>query len=84
MLAEPNCFKRRCINFVGVRDTKKEKDKRSTVDGVKLFCKAYPLEEKKGIPDKIAYGNNLHLKSFPGDNGIQFEKAKSEEEFVNR
>ena len=82
MLAEPRCFKRRCINFIGVENTKKEKDKKSTVDGVILSCKAFL--NGKGIPREIAYGKNLHLKPFKGDNGIQFEKAKSVEDFTNR
>lgn len=82
MLAEPNCFPRMCINFIGVENTKKPQDKRSTVDGVILTCKAFP--DGKGIPREIAYGKNLHLKPFPKDNGILFEKAKSDEEFINR
>jgi hypothetical protein len=80
MLAEPNCFTRRCINFIDVENTKKPQDKKSTVDGVILSCKAF----KKGIPREIAYGKNLHLKPVKGDNGILFEKAKSDEEFINR
>ena len=41
MLAEPNCFPRMCINFIGVENTKKPQDKKSTVDGVILSCKAF-------------------------------------------
>ena len=84
MLAEPRCFKRRCINFIGARGTKKIAEMRSTVDGIILVCKAYPLKDKKGIPHEIAYGNNLHLKPFKGDHNIQFEKAKSDEDFSGR
>ena len=53
---------------------------KTTVDGIILSCKAF----KKGIPREIAYGKNLHLKPVKGDNGILFEKAKSDEEFINR
>ena len=34
-------------------------------------CAAFP----KGIPDVIWKGENKHIKSFPGDNGIQYEEA---------
>jgi len=36
-------------------------------------CTAFP----DGIPYEIAYGSNLHLKPFPGDHGIQYEKDTS-------
>jgi|TARA_B100001964_G_scaffold237866_1_gene302219 hypothetical protein len=48
-----------------------------------LVCKAFSIADG-GIPNEIAYGKNLHLKPFPKDSGIQFEKAKSGREFVNR
>jgi hypothetical protein len=38
----------------------------------KNACKAFP----DGIPNVIAYGEDLHLEPFEGDNGIQFEKEK--------
>ena len=82
MLAEPRCFKRRCINFIGPKSTKKRSAMKTTVDGIILSCKAFP--DGKGIPREIAYGKNLHLKPVKGDNGILFEKAKSDEEFINR
>lgn len=34
-------------------------------------CKAYP----DGIPPEIWLGKNDHTKSYPGDNGIRFEKV---------
>ena len=34
-------------------------------------CKAFP----DGIPYEITYGDNDHTKPYPGDHGIQFEKA---------
>lgn len=66
MLAEPNCRKRDCVHFQGVRqDDEDEATER-------VVCVAFP----DGIPEVIAYGNNLHLKPFPGDGGVLFEKAK--------
>lgn len=63
MLGEPNCFKRRCIHLIGVRnDTDEECNER-------VVCTAFP----EGIPYEIAYGDNLHREPFPGDNGIQYE-----------
>lgn len=65
VLAEPACFTRRCKHFVGTNVPE--------VGGVeKVVCVSFP----EGIPDEIAYGDNLHIKSFLGDNGIQYEKEK--------
>ncbi|HJP18249.1 MAG TPA: hypothetical protein QF468_06340 [Nitrospinota bacterium] len=83
MLEEPRCYRRQCINFIGAKNTKNVKDRQTTVDGVLLVCKAFSIADG-GIPNEIAYGKNLHLKPFPKDSGIQFEKAKSGREFVNR
>jgi hypothetical protein len=63
MLFEPECRKRRCKHFVGV----KQDDEREVLE--RVVCKAFP----DGIPDEIAYGENLHLTPYPGDNGIRFE-----------
>lgn len=63
MLREPNCFTRRCRHFTGVKlDGQEESTER-------VVCEAFP----DGIPDEIAYGENLHTSPFPGDNGIQYE-----------
>ena len=66
MMAESRCWTRRCKHFIGV----------SQPDGTELtervVCKAFP----DGIPDEIAYGDNLHLSPWGDDNGIQFERAK--------
>lgn len=61
MLAPPKCFDRRCKHLTGVTPGDEATEK--------VCCKAFP----KGIPDVIAYGDNLHLKPYPGDNGIQYE-----------
>lgn len=66
MLDTPNCFTRHCKHFLGVLQP----------DGTEAtevtYCEAFP----KGIPSEIAYGANKHLRSFPGDHGIQFEVEK--------
>jgi|TARA_B100000315_G_C14020799_1_gene338715 hypothetical protein len=49
MLSEPTCWTRKCKHFMGVGGGK-EPDQY-------VFCKAFP----DGIPNKIAYGDNLHL-----------------------
>ena len=68
MLATPRCYERQCRHFIGV----------SQPDGTELtervVCAAFP----DGIPAEIAYGENLHLGPFPGDQGIQFEKRTAE------
>jgi hypothetical protein len=63
MLAEPNCSKRKCKHFNGIKS--EEGDESSE----RPFCAAFP----DGIPAEIAYGTNLHTISHPGDHGIQFE-----------
>ncbi len=65
-LKTPNCFKRNCKHFQGVKQS----------DGTELtevvYCTAFP----NGIPSEIAYGNNNHTSPFLGDNGIQYEEAE--------
>lgn len=62
-IARPRCFERECVNFQGVRNKGDESTEWP-------FCTAFP----NGIPEEIAYGKELHLGPFPGDNGIMFEK----------
>ena len=38
-------------------------------------CEAFPNGE--GIPYEIAYGDNLHLEPYPGDEGLLYEQEKS-------
>jgi len=65
MIMEPNCFKRSCKYFLGVKNDGDESTER-------VYCTAFPDK----IPDAIAYGDNPHRKPYPGDHGIQFEKAE--------
>lgn len=60
---EPKCFTRRCKHYIGFKGSEEE---------MKLICKAFP----DGVPIEIGYGNNLHLKPYSGDHGIQYEKEK--------
>jgi hypothetical protein len=63
VIDEPRCSLRQCKHLIGVywpNDSEL---------GERPGCAAFP----KGIPDEIAYGDNLHLEPFPGDHGIQFE-----------
>jgi len=63
MMDEPRCYTRKCVHFIGV----------SQPDGTEMtervICRAFP----EGIPDEIAYGDNLHLEPVEGDGGITFE-----------
>ena len=60
---EPKCFTRRCKHFIGIKDGMSEVDERPV-------CRAFP----DGIPDVIAFGDNLHLSPFRGDKGILYER----------
>lgn len=39
-------------------------------------CDAFPA----GIPTAIFYGDRLHNRAYPGDNGIRFEAIKKDED----
>lgn len=63
MMTEPRCFARRCKHFQGVKqDNGDEKTER-------VVCLAF----QNGIPDEIAYGDDLHLELRGDDNGFRFE-----------
>lgn len=65
MLAEPKCYTRKCKHFLGVYQP--DDTERFEV----VNCEAFP----EGIPDNIAYGDNLH--EIPTDdqlNEIVYEK----------
>lgn len=67
MIEKPNCYKRKCKHFLGVKlNGKDEITERN-------YCLAFPNR----IPDEVAYGNDLHLKSLPNQkNNITYEKEK--------
>lgn len=50
MIAEPKCFKRKCVHFIGVLQ------KNGKEQTEYLACRAYP----NGIPEDIAFGDDLH------------------------
>ena len=77
MIEEPNCSKRLCKNFLPPVEAPPDKNGVVVSSKFKFHCKAF---RKREIPKEILYGKNLHLKPFKGDNGIQFEKAKPEED----
>lgn len=65
MLKEPSCNKRKCKWFLGVQQPD------GTEENEHVFCVAYP----EGIPDDIAYGDDLHMEVREDQsNTIVFEK----------
>ena len=66
MILSPKCYIRKCEHFIGVKQPKNNESLEY------CHCKAFP----KGIPFEIAYGKNLHIRPYSGDNGIQFEPMK--------
>ncbi len=64
MIAEPNCHKRKCKHFIGVKSDGLELNER-------VYCEAFPDK----IPDKIAYGNNKHIIPLKNqENNIVYQK----------
>ena len=68
MLLEPRCSVRKCRHLTGAYQSD------DTEMTERPACAAFP----QGIPEEIAYGNNPHTKPYPGDHGIQYEKAEEE------
>lgn len=65
MLREPiPCSKKNCKHYQGV--IQPDGTEATEVDA----CAAFP----DGIPDEITTGKNMHLKPYPGDHGVQYEK----------
>lgn len=64
MIEAPKCWERKCKHFLGVKqDEDGELNER-------VVCKAFP----DGIPEEIAYGDNLHEKPLPDQgNDIVYE-----------
>jgi len=71
-LLPPRCWERGCIHFNGAVQPD------GTEDGEFIACDAFP--DSPGIPDEIAYGEDLHLSSVEGDHGIVFEPDPAREE----
>lgn len=66
MLAEPRCFIRNCVHYRGATWFGDEEETENN------FCNAFP----EGIPEEIAYGDNLHLQPLKNQkNDITFEKV---------
>jgi len=66
MIAEPNCYKRHCKHFIGIKNDGTEINER-------VYCEAFPDK----IPYEIAYGNNKHLVPLKNQgNNIVYEKSK--------
>lgn len=64
-MEEPKCWTRRCKHFLGVKQDNEEEETERVV------CEAFP----DGIPEEIAYGDNLHLKPLEGQgNEIVYEE----------
>ncbi len=71
MLRTPECWKRNCKHFLGIRSSKEEASEVNV-------CAAFP----RGIPDEIAYGDNLHSEPLRNQkNKIVFEVTRVAEEF---
>ena len=66
MIVQPRCWVRKCKHFQGLSTPPNGEE-----DGV-FVCAAFT----EGIPSIIVHGNNLHIKPYLGDNGIQYEFDK--------
>ncbi len=65
MMAVPECFKRKCIHYLGVIQPD------GTEQTETVACKAFPA----GIPSEIAYGMNKHKKRLLNqENDIVYER----------
>ena len=72
MLATPACFERRCVHYIGVsQNVFSNYISHGTEEPERHVCLAFP----EGIPDQIAYGDNLHLTPLPNQgNSIVYEE----------
>jgi len=70
MIAEPNCYIRKCKHYIGVdQPDGKEMTERN-------ICSAFP-KGTYGIPNIIAYGDNEHHTPFADQgNNIVFEDGR--------
>lgn len=67
MIATPRCVERKCVHFEGIYAPDPNSER-----GQRPRCAAFP----RGIPNEIAYGNDLHADPFPGDHGVQYKREK--------
>lgn len=68
MMEQPQCSKRECVHWYdgeGFIDPTGGNN-----EGTIPVCTAFP----GGIPEVIAWGDNLHTEPFEGDHGIQYMK----------
>ena len=66
MIETPECYKRRCKHYFGIRNDGDEMTERP-------YCKAFP----DGIPDDISYGDDKHLEVIKGQkNNTVFEDTR--------
>jgi hypothetical protein len=71
MIEEPKCWARRCRHFIGIKSDNESDE--NPEENERNFCKAFP----DGIPDEIAYGDNLHTIPYPGQgNEIVYEQEE--------
>lgn len=69
MLPIPNCWERGCKHFEGAHQPD------GTEESEVVVCKAFP----EGIPNEIAYGDDLHLKPWDSQkNNLTFEPTDSQ------
>ena len=68
---EPRCYARECKHWQGTRE--KPGTEQQDFPVFIHTCAAFPYPRE--IPDEIADGTNDHTTPYPGDNGIQYEKA---------
>lgn len=73
----PRCFTRECRHFKGVTEILNEKTGVGKGEKFQVpWCFAFP----SGIPDRIAYGGDLHTTPAPDQYGIiVYEKGSQEE-----
>jgi hypothetical protein len=70
MILAPSCYKRSCKHFRGVKNDGDDES------GERVICAAFP----DGIPDEIAFGDNLHKTPLDGQgNEIVFEVGRMDE-----
>jgi hypothetical protein len=67
MIQEPNCWKRHCRNFLGVKNDGDETSER-------VYCRIYPDR----IPDGIAYGDDS-CKDFKNRLGAEPDPEEEDE-----